>query len=713
MSAATYLNVYDRANRKKTAVLHNAYNVTETQELNQIYHLTFEIPAADEKVQYLQPFHYVRWGEDGQMYRIVKLTSSESDIGTVKVECEHVIATLIDTVMFGNLTLTGTTAAVIKTILDKQTVSNWVQGSCALSGQFEYGWEQENLLNALYSVPKCFASPYMWDFDTSVYPWKVSLKKIVTTNPVIPEFYIRAKQNLLQQGATQINSEICTRIYPLGYGEGVNQLNISSVNDGVPYLQNDTAIAQYGVIEKVLVDRRFENAASLKAYAQTVLDGLSVPAYSRSFDVADLYPITGMEIDNAQVGKICKMTGDGTTAYITKTVRVLDDPGNLQIELSTKATDVASTIADLADRVRIESVYSQGATQLYQHSKDANAAPVVDKNGTIKNGKGMMLSLYFPSEMRQINKVLLKVQLKKFRSYSATTDSYDGQSVDLKVDVSGAKTTSQTNTKTYTTTEALPAAQTTKMTAASGSNMKTTDSGVTSGQSSYSTGGKHLSTSKASDEIWTDSEFDYAYTGAFVHYYPLQSMRESDKPVTTGEVDDGAGGHYHEITSMNFPSIAISKSQLRHTHNFSVDFGTHSHSFSIPSHSHSLNISHQHSYSIAHTHTFACPPHTHGINIPNLTGSVTIPPHDHKILPGIFESSETPTKFYIYVGGKLKQTINATNWNGDISEWLLNAQDKIQRDTWISLEIVPDKLAYVVSSVFVQGFVQSRGDHTY
>lgn len=713
MSSAIFLNVYDRS-MKKTAVLQNAVQITETQEINQIYHLTFTMPSTDEKVQYLQPFHFVRWGETGQMYRIVKVKWSEADVGTVSVDCEHVITTLIDTIMFGSLTIGGTgmeTDKLIKKLLEKQTTVLWELGTCDLSGAFEYGFEQENLLNAVYSVPKCFTTPYYWDFDTTGTKWKLHLRKIKTS--INPEYYIRAKQNLLSQGSEQENSTICTRIYPLGYGEGVNQLNISSVNDGVPYLQNDTAIAQYGVIEKVLVDRRFENAASLKAYAQTVLDGLSIPAYSRSFDVADLYPITGQEINNARVGKICKLTEDGTIAYITKTVRVLDDPGNLQIELSTKATDVASTIADLADRVRIESVYSQGATQLYQHSKDANAAPVLNKNGTIKNGKGMMLSLYFPSEMRQINKVLLKVQLKKFRSYSATTDSYDGQSVDLKVDVSGAKTTSQTNTKTYTTTEALPAAQTTKMTAASGSNMKTTDSGVTSGQSSYSTGGKHLSTSKASDEIWTDSEFDYAYTGAFVHYYPLQSMSESDKPVTTGEVDDGAGGHYHEITSMNFPSIAIPKSQLRHTHNFSVDFGTHSHSFSIPSHSHSLNISHQHSYSIAHTHTFACPPHTHGINIPNLSGSVTIPPHDHKILPGIFEASETPTKFYIYVGGKLRETINATNWNGDISEWLLNAQDKIQRDTWISLEIVPDKLAYVVSSVFVQGFVQSRGDHTY
>ena len=134
---------------------------------------------------------------------------------------------------------------------------------------------------------------------------------------------------------------------------------------------------------------------------------------ARSFAVVDLYPLTKDDIDKAEVGKIVKLVEDGSTAYITKTRRKLDGDGDLEIDISTKTSDIASTIADLADRVRIESVYAQGATQLYQHSKDANATPT----------KGMILSLYFPTEMRQINKVLLKLQLEKFRAYSQSTDA--------------------------------------------------------------------------------------------------------------------------------------------------------------------------------------------------------------------------------------------------------------------------------------------------
>ena len=41
---ADYLNVYD-LNRQKSAVLQNAFEITETQELNKIYTLDFKMAA--------------------------------------------------------------------------------------------------------------------------------------------------------------------------------------------------------------------------------------------------------------------------------------------------------------------------------------------------------------------------------------------------------------------------------------------------------------------------------------------------------------------------------------------------------------------------------------------------------------------------------------------------------------------------------------------
>ena len=483
---ADMLNVIDRQTKKKTAILQNAFDIVETKELNKIYSLQFTLPADDEKTIYCQPRHFVRYGDKGELYRIIKPVRNDNDISTITYECEHVIATLCDNVMFGSYTCGGwemKTAAVIEWLLSKQTEINWVLDECDFDRRFEYGWEQENILNALYAIPKEFASPYQWVFDTTVYPWRLSLKIIDDT--IHPEYYLRAKRNLLSSGVSENYADICTRLYPLGYGEGVNQLNIKEVNNGIPYLQSpDNIVAQYGLVEKVLVDRRFENAESLKAYAQTMLDGLQTPSMSRSFDVVDLYPLTDSDLDKAEVGKIVKMVQDDTIAYITKTRRQLDKAGDLQIDLSTKSTDIASTIADLADRVRIESVYAQGATQLYQHSKDANATP----------DKGMTLSLYFPSEMRQINKVLLKLNLKRFRSYSATTDAAGATK----------QTSSAGGASTYTSTDGGASTQTSSSgggVQSSSVSQSTISANVTSGPSSIETtksggAGSDLVTSK-------------------------------------------------------------------------------------------------------------------------------------------------------------------------------------------------------------------------
>ena len=588
------INIYD-LNFEKTAVLENAFQITETQEINNIYTLTFRLPANDEKLQFCKGFHFAQY-DDGQMYRIVKIDHDENDVATVLISCEHVIATLCDNVMFGSFIYGGEnvhTREVIEWLLGQQSIPYWTLDECDFDFEYEYGWEQENLLNALYAIPKQFVTPYRWTFDTSSLPWTVSLKAI--DEDAAPEYFIRAKINLLSSSKSSDYAEICTRLYPLGYGDGINQLTIRSANNDIPYLEaSPEMVAEYGIKEKVLVDRSYDNAESLKAYAETVFASIQAPSASRSFDVVDLYPITSKDIDNAEVGKICRMTGDGTKAYITKTTRVLDDPGNLQIEISTKTNNVVNQIADLADRVRIESVYAQGATQLYQHSKDANATPT----------KGMIVSLYFPQEMKQINKVLIRLQLKQFRAYSQTTAA-GGGSTPTSADGGGVATSSVCE----------------------------------------STGGTY-----SVNSIGTWSQGDTAV-------------------YTSVQMGEGAS-HYHAIDRLR---------DFKHNHDFSTS-GTQS-----------------------HRHTITIPAHDH---------SVPIPAHTHAIESGIYESG-SPSACDIYVSGQMKAQVSGTSYDGDITQWLLDSNGLIPRGRWIDVEIRPNDKSYVVCSVFVQGFVQSRGGGNY
>ena len=714
---ATMLNVYDRATRKKTAVLQNAYNISETQEINQIYSLTFTLPASDEKNAFCLPRHFVRYGDNGELYRIKTPKVNDSSVGTIVYECEHVITTLCDDIMFGSYTYGGRgvpTSETISWILGKQKTANWRLGRCDFARQFEYNWEQENLLNALYSIPKEFASAYMWTFDTLSYPWTINLVEIGKT--AIPEYYLRAKSNILSSGSSADYANICTRIYPLGYGEGVNQLTIkeATVNAqgdavetggsryGLAYIQSPQSyIDKYGIVEKVLVDRRFEQPNTLYGYAKSMLAVYQEPTMTRTFDVTDLHQITNKPLDDAQVGKICKLTQDNSIAYITKTQRRLDLAGDLHIDLSTKASDIASNVADLADRIRIESVYSQGATQLYQHSKDANAAPVFDSNGNRKNGKGMVLNLYFPTEMKQINKVLLNLELKKFRSYSATTSAGGGSTVTSAG--GGSATVTSAGGGSATVTSAGGGGAT--VTSAGGGSATVTSAGG-GATSSTGTAGASVSGSGTAGAVWTYKNFEYAYTG---------SVASNQNNIYTENADGAVGEHNHQIKKINIPSLAMDKEQLSHTHNVSVDCGSHSHTFSLKNHTHNVSIgNHTHSVTIgSHTHSVSISNHTHSVTIGNHTHSVTIGTHTHDIVSGIFESSENPTEFDIYVNNTKRGTIEATRYNDDITQWLLNNDGLIPRGSWINIEIVPNTLAYVVSSVFVQGFVQSRGGGNY
>lgn len=636
-----YMNVYD-LNLQKTAVLQNAYNITEEQELNNIYSLSFTIPSIDPKLEFCKPFHYYRFGDTNQLYRRIKSPKHNSDVSTETIICEHVIATLCDNVLFGAHTVGGKTVKtrqVIEYVLSKQSTENWQLGECDFDFEYEYNWEEENLLNALYSIPKVFTTPYKWTFDTTRYPWVVNLKKIDIS--VHPNYYIRAKLNLISDETEEDYTNICTRLYPLGYGEGINQLTIKEVNDDCPYLEASPAvIARYGIKERVLVDRQFEDAETLKAYAQTVLDAMQEPAATRRFDVVDLYEITNEEIDNAQVGGICKLTEDGTITFITKTTRILDEAGNLNIELSTKPTDVASAIADLADRVRIESVYAQGATQLYQHSKDANATP----------SKGMVLSLYFPSEMKQINKILLRLKLNKFRSYSSTTEA------------GGGTITTGANTGVGEPNVTL-----------SGQAVETTNVDWTYRAAPY--------TDNRAPDIWMSETGDHTH----------------DVVANTGSVTPPASDNYRHYHAINWYGGALKNGKHKH----SVTQGEHYHT--IPR----TNLRHVHLVNIAVTNNEG-----NGRTGFQHTHPISLQPHTHKIDAGIFESGN-PKKFDVYINGNLVHTEESRSYNDDITMWLLGDDGLVPRNRWIDMEIRPDDNAYVVASVFIQGFVQSRGGGNY
>ncbi len=531
------LEIFDRS-RRRVAIAENAHGTTEDLKLNGINYLSFRLPFDDPKNTFCQPFWFVR-RNGGELYRIMPRQVDISDAGTVEYQCESVLATLIDRVLYGYHHVGGygvTTADCIRYVLGKQ--SDWVLAECDYSYQYEYGWEQENILSALFSI----ATPirdYRWVTDTSVYPWRLSLKRLRDDAPI----YVH---NMISYAAQTAPQRICTRLYPLGYGEGINQLTIRNINGGSPYIQSpDSIIAKYGVIEKIWTDRRYEDPASLKAAAQVLLDELQEPA--ASYEIEFLEPV--------EVGRRAKY---GTLdAFVTGVHREYGDVTRQVITICNHSTDIASHIADIADKLRTEQCYAQGATQIYGQALQANGSP----------DKPLRMSFIVPAEMRIVNGAYAKIRIGQFRAYSKTTDSV-------------VRTTRTDDNEKYEGT-----------TGEAGSGDYHTS------EHRYGWPGYPLYTSIEGTGVTVAGSYAYTSGVDFFNRFSRNSEKADNTNAHTHNVNLGA--HYHAFKTL-------------HSHLF---YGRHAHTLTLDSHKHSFTMAdHAHSFMVpAHSHKATVPEHSHNI----------------------------------------------------------------------------------------------------
>ena len=538
------LEIYDM-NRVPVCMLQNAFDIQEQQSLNALWYLDFKLPATDAKNEFCNAYWYARFN-DGELYRMFPNGYNDaSDLPYYSYHCEHVLATLLNKVMPGIVTMGGyyqPTPDVLRAILAKQDIQDWVLGECDFSRRFEYGFEKENLLAALFSVPQCFDEDYIWTFETKGYPWVLNLKRL--NKNAEPVLNVRYGYNRLSYNRQPDYTNHVTKLYAYGSGEGVNQLNINKFTNGLGYILADKEhIEKYGIRESIWVDRRYENEETLYAAAQSMLKELCDPitSYSCGF------------IGDVKVGEVVNII-DYEQTYVVKKIITYGDIDDIQYELSNKQPTLASTIADLANRQRIETTYSQGATNIYSISFVDNA----DANN------GLDCDFYMPRSMRFVNKVVAKIKYDSFRAYSGTTEQ-------------GGSTSSTS--------------------AAGGQISSTSESG--GGGTSAAGGGQSKTSAAGGKSTESTNQFDLASdTGT---YGIISLTGYSGLTSTTSGHSHKVPDHMHRIRVTNF------------AHKHSVTIPSHRHSFAIDDHVHELPA-HTHSFSLpAHSHTFELPSHKHDI----------------------------------------------------------------------------------------------------
>ena len=91
---------------------------------------------------------------------------------------------------------------------------------------------------------------------------------------------------------------------------------------------------------------------------------------------------------------------------------------------------------------------------------------------------------------------------------------------------------------------------------------------------------------------------------------------------------------------------------------------------------------------------------------------MTIPSHTHETEYGIYQASEQPTSATVRINGQDAFSMG-TEWEGDISQYLVGSDGKIPRGRFVNIEVRPNTIARITVAAAPQGFIESKGGGRY
>ena len=672
---------------ERLAYLENAYDVNYHMKMNTYSLCGFNLPKNDAKAKYIKQGHFIEIYDNGErlaLFRIVKQKrSKDKDDAHIEVTCMHAIHMLQDKVMFhlNNKEISGhTTADVINYVLnfpDEETgepkQTDWLLDRCDFNVQIDYSFENMTIYDALASIPKNWNQEYMWQYDTSSYPFKISLLKV--DDNIKSE--IRSGKNLIKMSWDEDYRDLANKIYALGKGEGINQVNLVNARDleSDPvttnyqyYIKDDDSISEHGVVESIVFDRSIEQKEYLMMLAKKTLETYKSAPKEYTVQAADIYSVTHNKNDRFKIGDKCRVVdtelGEDITGriYEIKKNDMTGNPGSVELVIGFKRDDFAKDIYNLQKGQRQTGTISQGATNIFPYTFGENCDP----------SHPITVNFILPDDLVYVNKCDLYFQGENFRAYEKGAAGGGGTVVSTQstsTPAGGGTTSSSGGTPT---------------TAAGGSTTVTSEEEYTNYTYVDPTDTTWFTTTKWEPRIFSD---DIEFRG----YEP---------PVH----DDGNGNHDPE----NYICYPV-KLDWRHTEErqqiifIAKHTHPHVHTSTIPPHSHDIE---------PHVHNI--PDHVH--EIPPLT--VNIPDHEHDLDYGIYEANKSYSGFIVKVDGN---TVAGTSQGAEALNIIpyLNkdSNGKVTRGMH-TMTITPtraanqDGLARVTGQIYIQCFVQSRGDYS-
>ena len=308
---------------------------------------------------------------EGIVWR-VKTVEKQPLLESRTVQLEHLINTLKDELMFGEVTpktITGNSSAVnctaveaIAYILGQQSI--WTLGSVdsaysAISNP--YSFNGESLFAALESVTASLEDAY-WEYSFDTFPFVLSIKKLDST----VDSEMRASRNIQTLRYTVDRSRMYTRFYPIGK----NNLHI----DGDYVSRNEET---YGTISKVETDQSKATKAELLRWANERIARHCEPSVTVTIAGLELSEATGEPLDRFTINKKCRVPLPDYGTTITEKVTKLQWADKIKEKEKVTVT-LANLLEDVASIINSQNAKSGGGGRAAAKNAEEDHAWFVD-----------------------------------------------------------------------------------------------------------------------------------------------------------------------------------------------------------------------------------------------------------------------------------------------------------------------------------------------
>ena len=305
----------------------------------------------------------------------VKSVDTDYAANTRTLNCEHIISTLKDLIMFGEITpgmMAGSGGASVCTAVQAARYvlnwqSDWVLGTFGYSKSAPYNFNSDSLMDALETVSSNLLTPF-WTYDTTVYPFRLN----ITQPSDAVQCEMRTDRNIRTLKRTIDRTRMYTRFYPIGKD--------NKKLSGNGYVSRNEDV--YGLVCHVETDNGLDTDDKLRSWAAEKLQNHAEPLVTVSISGLDLSDATGEPLDRLVLGTVCRVPLPEYNTTITERITKLSWPDKVADNESVTVT-LANQVEDVASILNNQNKSSRRSSKNHAKQSEEDHAWMVDTNDHI------------------------------------------------------------------------------------------------------------------------------------------------------------------------------------------------------------------------------------------------------------------------------------------------------------------------------------------